>query len=120
MLGTLYTMAPEVITKSPYGPSCDIWSLGVVYYKMLYGKYPYKGENYAEMNKSIRGNAVTFYPQIPISPESKDFITKCLVIEPSKRITWEDIEAHPLLCNFPNNGLPKLNSPSNNDIVKTK
>jgi serine/threonine protein kinase len=54
VLGTLYTMAPEVISKQPYGPACDIWSLGIVYYKLLYGSYPYHGSNYAEMLKSLR------------------------------------------------------------------
>ena len=112
-------MAPEVITKSPYGPQCDIWSLGIVYYKMLYGQYPYKGNNYAEMNKSIRSNAVNFNPQIPVSNESKDFITRCLIIDPSKRITWDQIEAHALMSNFPAN-VAKLGATSVEDISKTK
>ena len=42
-LGTPLTMAPEVHYGRPYGLKADLWSLGVVYYKMIYGKYPYEG-----------------------------------------------------------------------------
>lgn len=45
MLGTKVTMAPEVIERKGYGFSADIWSLGVVFYQMLYGNYPYIGQN---------------------------------------------------------------------------
>lgn len=40
--GTSYTMAPEV-HKGNYGLKADIWSLGVVYYQMIFGRYPYTG-----------------------------------------------------------------------------
>jgi serine/threonine-protein kinase ULK/ATG1 len=33
-------MAPEVLNREQYGFEADIYSLGVVLYCMLYGKYP--------------------------------------------------------------------------------
>jgi serine/threonine protein kinase len=39
--GTSQNMAPEILAEKPYGMEADIWSVGVVYYQMLYGKYPY-------------------------------------------------------------------------------
>ena len=39
-------MAPEVIQGGqPYGLKADIWSLGVVFYQMIYGRYPYLGKD---------------------------------------------------------------------------
>ena len=46
VLGTGLTMAPEVLKGMPYGLKADIWSIGVVFYQLLTGKYPYSGPNY--------------------------------------------------------------------------
>ena len=39
-MGTLYSMAPEVMRGS-YDSKCDIWSLGVVTYMLLAGAMPF-------------------------------------------------------------------------------
>ena len=44
-LGTLNTMAPEVLCKSAYDSRADIWSIGVVFYQMLTKRSPYEGDN---------------------------------------------------------------------------
>lgn len=54
ILGTEITMAPEVLERKPYGINADIWSLGVVFYRMLTGKYPYKGGNTQDLIKNIK------------------------------------------------------------------
>jgi len=41
-VGTLCTSSPQVRYKEDYTMKCDIYSLGVVYYWMIYGKYPFK------------------------------------------------------------------------------
>jgi serine/threonine protein kinase len=43
ILGTSLTMAPELLRDQKYGMEADIWSVGVVYYQLLYGKYPFSG-----------------------------------------------------------------------------
>lgn len=43
-MGTPYYMAPEILNKSPddvYCDSCDIWSLGVCFYFMLFWRIPF-------------------------------------------------------------------------------
>jgi serine/threonine protein kinase len=35
-------MAPEVRNRQPYGLKADIWSLGVIYFHMVFGKCPFK------------------------------------------------------------------------------
>lgn len=36
-LGTAFTMAPEVLNEEDYGANADIWSIGTVFYKMIFG-----------------------------------------------------------------------------------
>ena len=45
IIGTKVTMAPEMLDGKSYGFKADIWSIGVVFYQMLFGKYPYVGKN---------------------------------------------------------------------------
>jgi serine/threonine protein kinase len=66
ILGTSLTMAPEVLDERPYGMEADLWSIGVVYYQMIYGKYPYVGLNDFDILKKIK-NYRPDYSAIKIS-----------------------------------------------------
>jgi serine/threonine protein kinase len=38
-------MAPEVLRKEPYDNKADLYSLGNVYYQMLFGTVPFSANN---------------------------------------------------------------------------
>lgn len=40
-IGTSETMAPEVVSGSPYNAKADIWSLGCIIYELLCGRKPF-------------------------------------------------------------------------------
>lgn len=96
MLGTGLTMAPEVLAGEPYGFKADIWSIGVIFYQMLSGKYPFKGANYLDLLQKIQKTSVNF-SVMNFSPLAKDFIEKCLTVDSERRISWLELYNHPIL-----------------------
>ena len=44
VLGTPCYMSPEIIDKKTYDPfKVDVWALGVLFYRILVGTYPFQG-----------------------------------------------------------------------------
>ena len=94
-LGTSLTMAPEVHEGTSYGLKADIWSLGIVYYQMIYGKYPYLGKDDFEIYTDSKNKPK--FSGVNISAEAKDFILKCLTFNQENRIGWAEVYRHPLI-----------------------
>jgi serine/threonine protein kinase len=80
-------MAPEVMQKRPYGFKADIWSIGVVFYQLLEGKFPFRGRNIEAIMEKIWRNEIVF-EKPGLSENAKDFIKRCLVVDPDDRISW--------------------------------
>lgn len=93
MVGTQITMAPQVLEQKGYGFGADIWSLGVVFYQMIFGDYPYRGINKLDLMNNIKTKGIKFNNR-RISAESKDFIKRCLTYDPKKRLTWQQVYDH--------------------------
>lgn len=47
-------MAPEVIEKKPYGMLADMFSIGVIYYQMLFGDFPFSVKSYDNFMHDIK------------------------------------------------------------------
>lgn len=92
--GTPNYVAPEVLKEKGYnGFSADIWSCGVILFVMLAGYLPFDDPNMnALFNKIERGD---YRMAKYFSPEAKDLIGKLLVVDPSKRLTLDQVIAHP-------------------------
>ena len=54
MLGSPLNMAPEILGGKEYTNKADIWSIGVCFYEMLFGKNPYTAKSIAELLKKIK------------------------------------------------------------------
>lgn len=46
-------MAPEIVKKAPYDLAVDVWSCGIVLFKLLTGVFPFRGNSEKDLNKKI-------------------------------------------------------------------
>jgi serine/threonine protein kinase len=87
-LGTPAYIAPEIVrTNSPANPCSDVYSLGVLAYRMLCGRVPFTGETLFEVLHHscfdpvppLRGHA----PDVP--PAVENFVLRLLAKHPDQR-----------------------------------
>ena len=38
-------MCPQIVLEESYTEKCDIWTMGVIYYELLFGNLPGKGRD---------------------------------------------------------------------------
>ncbi|KAL4238291.1 Serine/threonine-protein kinase PAK 7 [Mactra antiquata] len=100
LVGTPYWMAPEVISRLPYGPEVDIWSLGIMVIEMIDGEPPFFNEPPLQAMRRIRDMPP---PKIKnahkVSPRLQGFLDRMLVRDASQRATAFELLQHPFLQN---------------------
>ncbi|XP_059814265.1 serine/threonine-protein kinase SIK3-like isoform X1 [Hypanus sabinus] len=85
--------APELFEGKEYdGPKVDIWSLGVVLYVLVCGALPFDGNTL----QNLRARVLSGKFRIPffMSTECEHLVRHMLVLDPSKRLSVEQICAH--------------------------
>ncbi|CAH8638287.1 unnamed protein product [Heterobilharzia americana] len=97
-------VAPEVLKMQGYHAACDVWSLGVLVYTMLFGQTPFafKPDDTPEVILSrIESGRLDLVNNDwnKISDSAKDLLMKMLNPEPSKRCTASMILSHPWIKN---------------------
>ena len=95
-VGTIYTMAPEVI-KGNYTYKCDMWSLGVMAYMLFSSQIPFIGKDMSEIAKKIMRGSYSFSGKqwSKVSKRAKDFVQILLVRDASSRPTADQALRHP-------------------------
>jgi len=102
--GSPLFMAPETIavrdTRKPYGKPADLWSVGVIAYILLSGKYPFSGDETEDVFDIVQRGV---YPPLPaitwprVSSAALDFVERLLVVKPALRPTASEALRHPWL-----------------------
>jgi len=94
-VGTIYTMAPEVLRGS-YTKQADVWSIGVIAYMLLSSQMPFHGRTRTHIVEQILGGDYDFRGRRwkAISEAAKDFVCDLLVVDPHKRLDTD----HALSC----------------------
>ncbi|CAD8050500.1 unnamed protein product [Paramecium sonneborni] len=105
LVGTPLYMSPQILKRQSYTSKCDIWSLGLILYEMLYGITPWHSSNLVELMTKLDTKPLEF-PSFPkVSDQTKFIIKNCLQINEEKRISWDtlfdlvDIQEQPIIYN---------------------
>lgn len=103
-VGTYYYLPPECFIRDRENPilistKVDIWSLGVIFYEMIYGFKPFGNnltqERILKEGIMLKAHYVNFPSKPNISNETKYFIKKALAYNQEDRM--DVFEAHELL-----------------------
>uniref|UniRef100_A0A3B5MI23 G protein-coupled receptor kinase n=1 Tax=Xiphophorus couchianus TaxID=32473 RepID=A0A3B5MI23_9TELE len=101
-VGTLYYMAPEVISKEKYNMSPDWWGLGCLIYEMIAGKSPFRDKSErpksSEMEKRIISKTVEYNEKF--STDAVDICNGLLNRNPKHRLGCQglggkEVKTHP-------------------------
>eukprot|EP00172_Hildenbrandia_rubra_P000098 Plantae.Rhodophyta-Hildenbrandia_rubra.ctg10445.p1 GENE.Plantae.Rhodophyta-Hildenbrandia_rubra.ctg10445~~Plantae.Rhodophyta-Hildenbrandia_rubra.ctg10445.p1 ORF type:complete len:687 (-),score=122.67 Plantae.Rhodophyta-Hildenbrandia_rubra.ctg10445:3728-5683(-) len=82
MIGSLVTMAPEVMRGERYTSAADVYSYGIVLWELFTGRIPFTGLTQAQLIYSVsdKKERPTFLPEDSIPPGMKELMKTC----------WED------------------------------
>ena len=93
-VGTLVYMSPEILKREKYNYKCDLWSIGVIIYRLKFVKSPFSGQSETALinninnfnNKSLKKTG---------NEKLDDLIIKLLEKDYEKRLSWDEYFDHP-------------------------
>ena len=91
-IGTILTMAPEVLDGENESEKSDLWSLGIIIYYMLFKEYPFKGNTEVQIYKDIYKN----YDKLQLGNDTllASLISGLLCWDKNKRLNWDQYLNH--------------------------
>jgi len=102
MQGTIFWMAPEVVSnqKKGYSAKIDVWSFGCVVLEMFCGKRPWSQHEVVQamFNLGAGRQAPPIPDDVSISKVGRHFLESCFTIDPVERPTAERLLCHKFLA----------------------
>ncbi|CAD8178145.1 unnamed protein product [Paramecium octaurelia] len=96
-LGSPLYMAPQILEGQPFSAKCDVWSVGVMFYELLYGRPPWAAETAFQLLENIKKQPLKFLPKPVRSQKVKELITLMLRVQEKDRISWEGVFEDPTI-----------------------
>ena len=97
--GTPTYLAPEVFVQGEsVSKKTDLWSLGILLYKLKYNRLPFDGDSYDELYKNILTSKIVLHEGTRISQKLADFLDRLLQRDQRKRMNVQQAMDHPWLA----------------------
>ncbi|KAF5027217.1 hypothetical protein F66182_705 [Fusarium sp. NRRL 66182] len=98
-VGTAEYVSPELLTHKNACKASDLWAFGCIIYQLLAGRPPFKGGSEYLTFQKIVNLEYDFPPGFP--PAARDLVERCLVLDPTRRLTVEHIKNHEFFDGHP-------------------
>ena len=86
--GTPCYSAPEQMSKNNYEPTkCDLWAIGVIIYELKFNDIPFYSFCQGKIPKKFNNKLLD------------DLVGRLIVLDPKKRIDWNEYFEHPFFKN---------------------
>lgn len=96
--GSPLYMAPEVLNRRQYTDKADLWSVGVILFRLIFNNMPFNGLNEMDLRDNLNHKPVPIPQGDPrLTPELLDLLMGLLQKDPFLRIDWEEFFMHPFL-----------------------
>ena len=115
--GTPIYLAPEIIKEKGHDEKVDIWCIGVLLFELMTGSVPFQGKDIESLKSNILHLRINWPKEM--NKEAKDLISKILKLDPSERITLEEMLEHPFFTKYFPDAQKCLILPDPNIIYKT-
>lgn len=73
-------MCPQILNGMAYSTKCDVWSVGVIVYELLFGRPPYIVRNLNELIAAVNRKEIKF-PMALSNKKLEDLMKRMLVYE---------------------------------------
>lgn len=89
--GTPITMAPEILQGRPYDKKCDIWSIGVILFQLVFGRLPFPiDKGYVVFINKVTTERVKLPTSPCVSDSLVELLYSCLERDQIKRYSIEE------------------------------
>ena len=91
-------VAPEIFYNEKVDEKCDVWSLGIIFYELIYKTLPWNGKSAIDLfRNNISKKKISFPKGADDDSETQDLISKMLQTDKNKRISIQEVLEHEAL-----------------------
>ena len=89
---------PEIFYNEKVDEKCDVWSLGIIFYELIYKTLPWNGKSAIDLfRNNISKKKISFPKGADDDSETQDLISKMLQTDKNKRISIQEVLEHEAL-----------------------
>lgn len=101
--GSPVYFSPEMIANNRYNRKADIWCLGIVFYEILCGYFPFDFKDEEDFAQITEGNIKALPPNL--SKSAHDLLWAMLEVDSDERLDANAVLEHPFLAETESEGI---------------